>query len=401
VTRLRSALGNLALASASVLIGLLALEVGFRIVLHGRGGSEDGAEQQYLEFDERLGWHKRPGAEAFFRRREYVQRIRINSLGQRDRERVYDRRSGTFRILALGDSYLEGYTVPLEATVTQVLEARLNRPDCPAEVLNAGTTGYSTDQELVFFQNEGWRYDANLVALFFYYNDVEPILRDEYYGRSKPQFLIQDGPLHLKTEILPEPPRRKGGDSRPRDDGQKSALFAWVKERLLRGQPVLFNRLAALGLWPPISPDPPRHDLGVYRRTPPGWVDPAWVHMGRILEVFKEAVKERGARLVIVYIPNPMEISERSRDLTRLAYGMSDAEWDTDRVRRRLSKLAAREGIALVDLTASLHAVEGLVSGPYFDIDRHWNALGHRTAALELERRLRQEGFLPDCPPRP
>ena len=82
--RLRRLAGNALLVLASLAFGLLVLELGLRIVLTGRGGDEDGAAQQYLEFDERLGWRKRPRAQALFRRKEYVQPIQINSLGQRD-----------------------------------------------------------------------------------------------------------------------------------------------------------------------------------------------------------------------------------------------------------------------------------------------------------------------------
>jgi len=395
--RLRRLAGNALLVLASLAFGLLVLELGLRIVLAGRGGDEDGAAQQYLEFDERLGWRKRPGAQALFRRKEYVQSIQINSLGQRDRERVYDKALGTFRILALGDSYLEGYTVPLESTTTQLLERRLSRPGCAVQVLNAGTAGYSTDQEYLFFENEGWRYEPNVVALFFYYNDIQPTLHDAYYGRAKPQFVVEDGPLRLKRERLPSPGPPKLRPPAPARERSRSVLLDWLEERLRRGQPRLYNRLAALGLGSPILADPPRNDLGVYRREPPSWVEPAWIHVGRILGALKTEAEARGARLLIVYVPNPMEVSERSRDLTRLAYGMSDSEWDTGRVQRRLAKIAAREGIALVDLTSALRAVDGPLSGPYLLIDRHWNALGHKTAALELERRLREARLLPEC----
>jgi len=389
--------GNALLVLASLAVGLLVLELGLRIVLAGRGGDEDGAAQQYLEFDEHLGWRKRPGAQAFFRRKEYVQSIRINSLGQRDPERVYDKAPGTFRILALGDSYLEGYTVPLESTVTQLLERLLSRPECVVQVLNAGTAGYATDQEYLFFKLEGWRYEPNVVALFFYYNDIAPTLHENYYGRAKPQFVVEDGPLRLKREALGNPGPPKARPPAPAQPGPRSVLFDWVEQRLRRGQPLLYNRLAALRLWSPILADPPRNDLGVYRRDPPAWVDPAWVHVGRILSALKAETEARAARLVIVYIPNPMEISERSRELTRLAYGMSDSEWDKDRVQRRLAKIAAREGIAFVDLTPGLRGADGALSGPYLLIDRHWNGLGHKTAALELERGLREERLLPAC----
>jgi hypothetical protein len=398
--RLRAVLANAALALAASVLVLGVLEVAFRVLMRGRGGAEDGAADRYVEFDERLGWRKKPGAHVLFRRNEYVVNVDINGLGQRDRERVYDRAPGSFRVLALGDSFLEGYTVPLESTVTQRLEAELAKPGCPVEVLNTGTAGYSTDQEYLFYKDEGVRYEPNVVALFFYYNDIEPTVEDNYYGRLKPRFVISaDGGIALKRETLPPPGPKKTKAAAEEDAGAglHSALWTWTVERLRRGQPGLYNRLAALGLWDPLEANRPRSDLGVYRREPPSWAEPAWQQVAAIVGALKQEVEAHGARLVIVYIPNPMETSERSRELTRLAYGMQDADWDVERVARRLGKVAARFSLPLVDLREPLRAAEGRASGPYLVIDGHWNALGHDTAARAIAKRLREEKLVPGC----
>ena len=100
-------------------------------------------------------------------RREYTVEVAINSHGLRDPERGYETPAGTARILALGDSFVEGYSVSLPETATQVLESALGRAGCPAEVINGGTAGYSTDQELLFYETEGHRYKPRVVVLFF------------------------------------------------------------------------------------------------------------------------------------------------------------------------------------------------------------------------------------------
>lgn len=387
------------LALAAVAFALVSLEIGFRVATRGRGGEEDGAAAQYVGFDPLLGWSKRAGASALFRRSEYVQEVRINSLGQRDRERVYDRPPGTFRILALGDSFVEGYTVSLEATATQVLEGRLSRPGCPVEVLNAGTAGYSTDQEYLFFREEGYRYEPDVVALFFYYNDIAPTLQGNYYGRPKPQFVARGDTLRLKRGTLPRPSPRERAQLEASDaGGTRSALLEWTRQRLQRGQPGLYNRLAAFGLWSALPVGPPRPDLAVYRRRDiPAWVETGFNQIAALLRALRDEVASRAGRLVVVYVPNPMEVSERARELTRIAYGMNDEDWDVDRVRRRLAAIASRQRIPLVDLTPGMRSAQGLLEGPYLVVDRHWNALGHRIAAVELERGLFEAGLLPPC----
>ena len=76
-------------------------------------------------------------------------------------------------MLLLGDSITEGYSVEEPYTLRSVLEALLNsRREGRFEVINGGTAGYSTDQEYLFYRDEGVSYAPRVVVLLFYYNDV-------------------------------------------------------------------------------------------------------------------------------------------------------------------------------------------------------------------------------------
>ena len=98
--------------------------------------------------DPLLGWAKPPGSEAWLRRAEYDVHLVVNAHGLRGPDRAYAKPEGTRRILLLGDSFSEGYTVPEEATLRAVLESSLAALGCGRwEVINGGTQGYSTDQE--------------------------------------------------------------------------------------------------------------------------------------------------------------------------------------------------------------------------------------------------------------
>src|SRR5919109_801557 len=110
-------LGKALLLAASFLLVLGALEVALR-VLPGAQGKEREERASYMQPDPYLGWSKRPGARVTYARREYTVEVAINSKGLRDRERPYARVPGTFRILALGDSFVEAYSVRFEACIT-------------------------------------------------------------------------------------------------------------------------------------------------------------------------------------------------------------------------------------------------------------------------------------------
>jgi hypothetical protein len=101
-----------------------------------------------------------------------------NSRGLRDRrEFSYDKPEGTVRVLALGDSHTQGYEARQEATYAAVLERYLIKRGLQAEVLNAGVSGFSTAEALAFLENEGYRYQPDVVVLGFYANDYEDNLK--------------------------------------------------------------------------------------------------------------------------------------------------------------------------------------------------------------------------------
>lgn len=101
-------------------------------------------------------------------------RFVTNSRGFRDaREFAYAKPEGTLRVLSLGDSHTQGYEVRQEATFSAVLERYLAHRGVRAEVINAGVSGYSTAEALAFLENEGYRYQPDVVVLGFYANDFE------------------------------------------------------------------------------------------------------------------------------------------------------------------------------------------------------------------------------------
>ena len=204
--KLRRWAGNLAAAGLAVGLVLASCEIAARIALANRRGKEGAEVQSYTEFDSDLGWVKRPGAHARYTRTEYTVDISINSLGMRDRERTVDPPPDTQRVLALGDSFVEGYTVSADEMATRVMERTLSHPGCRVEVLNGGTAGYSTDQELIFYRKTGRSFKASTVVLFFYYNDILANASFTYSARSKPLFASHNGQLSLaRPAFLSEP----------------------------------------------------------------------------------------------------------------------------------------------------------------------------------------------------
>ena len=389
---------KLLIALASCLAVLAFLEAAAAVLLNRQDVKNTLAVDRYMDYDPRLGWTKRPGARVSIRTSEYAVDVTINSRGLRGPEREYAKAARTFRVLALGDSFVEGYTVSLPQTVTAVLETDLRAEACAIEGLNGGTAGYSTDQEYLFYEDEGSRYAPDVVVLFFYFNDVLYNQRDHYAdGDPKPLLVLNDQKLELAEFPVP---RRGSTTSREppavtQEPRHGSALLAWVRSRLRSGAPRLYNSLARLGLWAPVLRKHPPEELEVYRTHASDEIRQAWERTGLIIQALRDSVGRHGGRFLVAYVPSRMEVSDRDWRLTQFEYQMSERHFDRGEVLHRLQATLERAQVPLVDLTPALRREDrGILGGPYFTHDGHWNALGHKTAASEIAAFLRRRGWV-------
>jgi len=155
---------------------------------------------RFWKYDSLLGWVHEPGQEGIFETPQFRTIVRINENGLRDRPHSYERQNDIQRILVLGDSFAWGYGVEESERFSQLLEKSLD-----VEVINAGVSGYSTDQELLWYENEGIKYETDLVILVIAGNDVgdneQQLVSTIYY---KPRFVIEDGQLVLTGYPVPE-----------------------------------------------------------------------------------------------------------------------------------------------------------------------------------------------------
>ncbi len=129
-----------------------------------------------------------------------------NSHGFRGLDYPYKKTPAEYRILLLGDSFTDGYSVDQHEIVSEVLQKRLNVPsDRQVAVINAGTPGYSTDQELLYFRTEGKKFSPDLTVVMFCTNDVWSNNVKGNYRGQKPLFRLRKGRLVLRNVPIPQP----------------------------------------------------------------------------------------------------------------------------------------------------------------------------------------------------
>lgn len=397
-SRRREWLFRLVLLAFSLVFVLGIGEIAARILRSRQAGGKEGREDTlYKEYDPLLGWRKKGNANATYRRREYTVDVRINSQGLRDPERTREPDPGTFRVLALGDSFVEGYTVDMEQTVTQRLERRLRDSGCRVEVINGGTSAYSTDQEYLFYASDGASYRPAVVLLFFFWNDVVYTDRQEYFGTPKPAFEMGGGNLRLHRYPVKEKPKESAPEPPQGTENATSgsALLEMLRERLWFGAPAAHDALARMGLWNPIPKVPPRLEMLVYDQRDLAPVEDAWEKVGAIVKALKKEVEDHGSRLAIVYIPGRMEIQESSWKATQQLYRLKEGAWNLNKVRIRVKALGASLAVPIIDLGPALQAAELPFKPTYFTFDGHWNARGHDVAASAVFDWMKATGSRP------
>jgi hypothetical protein len=164
---MRSLLIKTTLLVASVTLALGLAELGLRLAHYGEASRV--RLDKFTEYDPLLGWRHRPNSSGELRTSEYRTTVQYNSNGWRGLSRTYTKPRGVSRIVVLGASFVDGYTVQVQDRFTEVLEASLGPP---FEVINLGVPGYSTDQELLLLEQQGWKYQPDLVVLASSYRDV-------------------------------------------------------------------------------------------------------------------------------------------------------------------------------------------------------------------------------------
>ncbi len=241
---------------------------------------------------------------------------------------------GVHRVIGVGDSFTFGQCAASETWPAQ-LEARLPA----AEVINMGANGYGVDQMYLWYQQDGVRFDADVVVLAVIGDDMVRVSLERWpSGYAKPRFRVIDDALVLTN--VPVPPRLERGQPLVGWSG----MLSFIATRIVRGNQTAIDRVTPL----------------------------------RIVQEFASAVQARGDHFLLVYFPQPW-----------------GEDWST-----ALASFTTQQGIPYLDLTSAFLAAQG---GPGKELaprwlgpNAHYNAEANALVATELARVLTRRGWLGD-----
>lgn len=333
-TRPRAPLApKLALLAGSLLLSLLAGEVGLRLrfgpPVHFR------YPQERYRADSEIGHWLEPNQRSF----SHDKPVQANSIGLRERD--YPRvPSGARRILAIGDSQTYGEGLELDETWPKQLEAGLNAAEGGRrwEVVNGGISGTDSWQHERVLRRLAGIYDFDLVLLALYVNDVAPI-------------------------YTPQP---------------ASALTNTVGKRIgyLLKRSALFSLLWRTWQSRFASAYVGIREHSILRGEASPHAEAGWQQVERSIAAMRAICNEKGAGLLLIVIPRRDQV-----DGTESGTGYN----------RQAAEIAARLEIPVVDVLIPLRAAymqHG--SSLFIPWDGHNSAAANQVIAVEILRALRE-----------
>jgi len=326
-------------------------------------------------------------------------------------------------VAALGDSFTDAMTLPVEQAWPARLEARLG-----VTVQNYGTAGFGPQQEERVLEDFALRHRPRVVVVaFFAGNDIfnaesfDDVDRAPEAARPRPPgWRIKDtvarfDQLYLVSlmragvEAFHERWPGSGtarADEHPREGAEEPAAPAGTLATFDRGMftvPVA-GRALRVALMPPYLNTLrfSAQELGARR---------GWALTRRSVERMQQLCRAGGAELVVMFVPFKSQVylpllqrslarDELERALAFYFRGTGPAVDVDTLASHRLAQnelmgaFCAERAIAFLDLTPMMEAEVDSGRNVYFPDDAHWNAAGHDVAAAALAEVLRARGLV-------
>ena len=335
--------GGLALAAATVLIGLLLGEIVTRwrdpeaSLWHypnyiWLGTEVDADAPLQLRYDSELGYEPRPGVSGTLK----GETLSYSADGFRNHNPDRPAAAGPV-ILALGDSYTEGYAVSDDESWPAHLERDTGR-----RVLNAGVRSYGLDQIVLRAERLAPRVKPRAMVLAFIESDIDRTAQSAREFRFKPYFVPMGEGLELRNVPVPT------GRASPPFDGVRAVLgYSHLLDYVMR-------RLGKVRLW--------------YGSSIGTGMDADLISC-RLMGRFAELVRHEGAKALVVAF-------QQADGWMNPSLGLAQ--------RKRTSAVldcAAKAGLATLDTYEGLVAAGVGRDVDAFFVDSHFNDRGNALAA--------------------
>jgi hypothetical protein len=360
-----------------VTVVMLAVAVGGNEIYQRVANKAFGDAIWPMRFDPAAGLTFEPNAEIRWTNQlDFWTRERTNSLGFLDWEPAQPKPAGRFRVMLVGDSFVEGAQLSNAAKVQTLLASRLEEQlgEGRVDVVSIALSGTGQANQIGLYEAFGKPLAPDLVVLLAVSNDFadnSPLLsavRNGWSPSSPPWFFFERIGAREFRPLMPA------------ED--------WARFKLTGVDPVAFH--AALMQVPAYAsrfggwggPAAADMDAMFFRRELPPAFEEAIDLTRHALDEWTRIAERDQFQLVVVATAN----------LTR---GEVDALSDGSLYLKRFREIVEKAGVPFLDLYP-IFARNPDPSVALWRHDSHWNETGHQWAAEALYRFLTDNRLLPD-----
>lgn len=294
----------------------------------------------------------------------YINIVRWNGHGYFDRDYSYAKPPGVFRIVFIGDSYVEARQVPIHRTFHKQLESSLNRTGTGAsdtaevfQVIALGNSGTGQKSHLRVLQEQALRYTPDLVVVGVCGNDF--------------------------------------CDDSPRLSRERNIATGAVT-RTLRGlvRHDLYAAAFAVRRWEQYQRSRLRVSPEVlqWSAKPIARVEEAWSDSLRALEKSREICRDHRIGFAVMYVGAEVEVRHKLHPRETLAAldripGIGpDFRWDVEKTVKRIREFCSFQDIPFVSLVEPL--ADGQKRTGMRVFSDHYTMFGHLVVADALKKAL-------------
>lgn len=309
---------------------------------------------------------------------QFGHKVSINSAGMRDVEHTLEKPADAYRVLVLGDSFMEAVQVPFDSAFSAILQRTLPPVNGrKIEVINAGVSGWGTDDALRYFDHYGRKYSPDLVVLAMtLHNDISDNLRERWHSARSGSLQVQQVPamsawkfreLQLKAFLA-------------------SHFHLYQLLRRVKHEREMARAGAELNA----------HVVALFRNPQPPEIEYGFNLTEQLIGRLQSQVADAGSKLVVVLLPIVYQLSDTTFTQFVARAGVAAEQMDAMLPQQRIREAAARHGVPVIDLLPAFRAaVERDKAQLYIEWDGHWNEAGHRLAAEVVVHELVNSEILP------
>lgn len=298
--------------------------------------------------------------------------VHTNALGFRDVEHDPENSKGNYRVLLLGDSFMEALQVEFEESFPHLLEKELNKLlSCRVEVINAAVSGWGTDDAVAYLSRRGMALHPNLILFgTTLHNDISDNLEERYHGRE--------------GEVLRPKPVTEASWFRHFNLEVRSYLVSHSHLYQLAYQIWKSSGVAKAGT------RLTEHVVELMRIEPGATVKDGWWITKRLFEEANRLSLQGGAGMAVFPIPLVYQVDDRAYAELLATYHLPGEQFDPNRPRSMLFQILEEEHIPGVDILPEFirYIRESGEQPLYIRGDGHWNQNGHLVGASAVSRHV-------------